>query len=45
MFEVIMILIGMVVGAIIWLLATSYFPSPTYYYRIDEYGDIEIYDD
>lgn len=45
MFEVIMILIGMVVGAIIWLLVTSYFPGPTYYYRIDEYGDIEVYDD
>lgn len=45
MFEVIMMLIGMVVGAIVWLLVTSYAPSPTYYYRIDEYGDIEIYDD
>lgn len=45
MFKAIMIFLGMVVGATIWLLITSYFPSPTYYYRIDEDGDIEIYDD
>lgn len=45
MFKVIMILLGTVVGATIWLLATSYVPGPTYHYRIDEYGDIEICDD
>lgn len=45
MFKVIMILLGMVVGAIIRLLVISYAPSSTYYYRIDEYGDIEVYGD
>ena len=45
MFKAIMIFLGMVVGATIWLLVTCYVPTSTYYYRIDEYGDIKMYDD